>query len=155
MDELGRVRIELEQLRKRECDLHEELSRVRATIEAHKSRIEHLAWVKAPINLLSTETLSNVLELVARTQNSFELQTLTLARVSRAWRDVILNSAKFWSRIDLSHSPKFELVPREGTCGKVYPESTGYLHLRLGEGRFSTFYFYRCHCTSCPPLAYP
>ena len=102
MDELARVRIELEQLRKRERDLDEELSRVRATIEAHKSRIEHLAWAKSPINTLPTEIFSYVFELVIRTEDSYELQISSLARVSRAWRDLILNSAKFWSRIDLS-----------------------------------------------------
>lgn len=42
MDELPRMRIELEQLKKRERDLDEELFRVRAKIEAHNSRIEHL-----------------------------------------------------------------------------------------------------------------
>ena len=38
-------------------------------------------------------------ELVTRMK---ELHTLPLVRVSRAWRDLVLNSAKFWSRINLS-----------------------------------------------------
>ena len=96
------MRIELEQLKKRERDLDEELLRVRAKVEAHKSRIEHLAWAKTPINTLPTEILSYVFELVTRMRDSYELHTLPLARVSRAWRDLIFNSAKFWSRIDLS-----------------------------------------------------
>ena len=63
MDELAKVRIELEQLKKKGRDLDEELSRVRMAIVAHKSRIEHLAWAKVPINTLPTEILSYVLEL--------------------------------------------------------------------------------------------
>ena len=91
------------------------------------SNISILAWAKTPIDTLPTEILSYVFELVTRMK---ELHTLPLIRVSRAWRDLVLNSAKFWSHINLSPTrPDLHLsLVRGWTCGKMYPGSAVYLH---------------------------
>ena len=109
MDELAQVRFELEQLERKERDLDEELSRLRVAIGAHESRIEHLAWVKPPIKILPTEILSYVLELIL-TDHLYEHYILSLAKVSRAWKDIILNSTKFWGHIHLLPRQKMSLV---------------------------------------------
>ena len=109
MDELAQVRFELEQLERKERDLDEELSRLRVAIGAHKSRIEHLAWVKAPIKILPTEVLSYVLELIL-TDHLYEHYISSLAKVSRAWKHIILNSTKFWGHIHLLPRQKMSLV---------------------------------------------
>ena len=130
MDELAQARIELEQLNKLEQDLEEELSAVRVAIKSYASRIEHLAWAKAPINSLPYETLSYVIELVA--SSTFYHRTLSdLARVSRAWRSVILDSPKFWSRIDLNPRARMSLVKAslERSCSSPLQIAIGSWHV--------------------------
>ena len=63
VDELARLRAELAQLKEKEQYLQDELLRIRVEIEAHSSRIKHIAWTKVPINSLPSEILSYVLEL--------------------------------------------------------------------------------------------
>ena len=103
MDELTQVRSELARLEKEERDLHEQLSSVRVAIEAHKSRIDDLIRTKpAPISSLPSEILSYVLELAAFPFRDYRIREL--ARVSRAWRDIILSFPNFWSNIELHDS---------------------------------------------------
>ena len=122
MDELPRMRFELEQLKEKEQHLQEALSRVRVEIEAHSSRIEHIAWTKAPINSLPSEILSYVLELatLSRGDNPY-FKILDLQLVSRYWRDNIRNFPKFWSRIYLFRSTNMSFVRTHLTRSNQYP----------------------------------
>lgn len=98
MDELAQVRSELARLEKEEHDLHEQLSRVRVAIEVHKSRVEDLVRTKpAPIGSLPPEIILYVLELADFPFLDYRIREL--ARVSRAWRDIILSFPMFWSNI--------------------------------------------------------
>ena len=110
MDEIVRARVELLQLKEIEQDLCHKLSRVRMDIEVCKSRIEHLARAKVPINFLPFEILSYVLELVAFSTVDGDRNISSLIKVSRTWRDIILDSPKFWSNIHVDGSTKVSFV---------------------------------------------
>ena len=100
MDELAQVRSELARLEKEERDLHERLSSVRVAIKAHKSRLEDLVRTKpAPIGSLPPEIIFYVLELADFPFCGYRIREL--ARVSRAWKNIILSFPNFWSNIDL------------------------------------------------------
>ena len=122
MDELALARIQLEELTKKEENLVEELSRVRVAIEARKSRIEDLARASAPVNLLPSEILSYVIELaVFPVEYLYQHRMLTLARVSRTWRDIILNSPKFWNHIILDFYATIPFVKEHVERSCQYP----------------------------------
>ena len=113
VDELARLRAELAQLKEKEQYLQDELSRIRVEIEAHNSRIEHIVWVKAPINSLPSEILVHVLELAALSRgegDKCDSKIHDLQLVSRYWRDNIRSFPKFWSHIYLVPSTKVSLV---------------------------------------------
>ena len=111
MDEIVRARVELLQLKEvLEQDLCHKLSRVPMDIEVCKSRIEHLARAKVPINSLPFEILSYVLELVAFSTVDGDRNISPLIKVSRTWRDIILDSPKFWSNIHVDGSTKVSFV---------------------------------------------
>ena len=141
MNELARMRIELEQLKEKERDLHEKLSCVRLDIEAHKSRIEHLAWAQTPINYLPSEILSYAFELAISPESSFDdsrMCPLALARVSRGWRHIILNTPQFWRYIDLNSRTNVSLVRAHVERSLEYPLDIAIKFLET-TARLSTF----------------
>ena len=122
VDELSRMRIELEQLKEKEQNLQEALSRVRLEIEAYSSRIEHIAWAKSPINSLPSEIISYVLQLAALSWgDNCDVKIRDLQLVSRYWRDTIRNSPNFWSSIHLHSSTNMSLVKTHVTRSNQYP----------------------------------
>ena len=121
MDEISRARVGLWQLKEMEQDLCQKLSYVRMEIEVYKSRIEHLARVKVPINSLPFEILSYVLELVTLPTNHGDRSISPLVQVSRAWRNIILNSPKFWSNIHLDCYAKVPFVRACAARSRQHP----------------------------------
>lgn len=117
MSELAAARAELARLKEREQVLLEELCKVRVAAQAQKNRIDDLfkqQMLPAPIIRLPPTALSDILyRVICDTHPEPDAHRLTkrqLARVSRRWRDTILNSANFWTTIALNRSWSPSLV---------------------------------------------
>ena len=132
MGEIARARAELLQLKEMEQDLLQNISHVRMEIEVYKSRIEHLARAESPINSLPLEILSYVLELVVpSTEYGDSRRSMSaLTKVSRAWRDIILDSPKFWSNIHIDCSTTVSFVRTCVARCRQYPLD---IKIKLGE----------------------
>ncbi|KAI6001288.1 hypothetical protein EDD15DRAFT_2230989 [Pisolithus albus] len=106
--DLDQLRTELDRLRRRECELLQELSDVRAAAEAQSKKIDDIIEMQSVsvIDRLPVEILSRILHLALSVTRYEEWEQHPLwkqqyAGVSRRWRDVILNSPSFWSAIIL------------------------------------------------------
>ncbi|KAI6040744.1 hypothetical protein EDC04DRAFT_1413848 [Pisolithus marmoratus] len=111
MDELAHARAELVQLQSTERMLVEQFLAVRIAIETQKSKINKLVEERCSlINRLPIELLTRILSFLLTSDNAdlspYILPTLrrSLASVSRLWRDLILNTPTFWSKIGLIHN---------------------------------------------------
>ncbi|KAI6018167.1 hypothetical protein PISMIDRAFT_683106 [Pisolithus microcarpus 441] len=100
MDELAMVRAELARLDEGERKLIRQLSDIRAAASAQKKRLDELIREREPpIQRLPVEILSTILQIALRgTKRS---RNETLSRVSRSWRDIILDEPSFWSTIEI------------------------------------------------------
>ncbi|KAI6014130.1 hypothetical protein PISMIDRAFT_236497 [Pisolithus microcarpus 441] len=104
--ELDQLRTELDRLRRRECELLQELSDVRAAAEIQSKKIDDIIEMQSVsvIDRLPVETLSRILHFALSVTRYKEWERHPLwkrqyAGVSRRWRDIILNSPLFWSSI--------------------------------------------------------
>ncbi|KAI6012224.1 hypothetical protein EDC04DRAFT_2905020 [Pisolithus marmoratus] len=100
MDELAMVRAELVRLEENERKLIDQLSAIRAAAAVHRKRIDELIRTRGPlIQRLPVELFSSILHLALRGTNPSQKEILT--RVSRRWRDVILDQPSFWTTIEI------------------------------------------------------
>ncbi|KAL4072022.1 hypothetical protein J3A83DRAFT_4188085 [Scleroderma citrinum] len=101
MDNLIQARVELARLEAKEQDLLKQLLEVHYAVSAQRTKISELIRLgPPPIDGLPTELLVSILDLTIRAYPDRERQW-ELARVSRRWRDVILENPVFWTTIDL------------------------------------------------------
>ncbi|KIO00686.1 hypothetical protein M404DRAFT_29356 [Pisolithus tinctorius Marx 270] len=111
MDELVAARAELVRLEENERNLVKQLSDVRTAAAKQRKRIEELIRTRPPpIQCLPVELLSSILLLALRGTNPSQKEIL--ARVSRHWRDVILDHPNFWSAIEIVSSRKLSPAVR-------------------------------------------
>ncbi|KAI6012215.1 hypothetical protein EDC04DRAFT_739318 [Pisolithus marmoratus] len=100
MDELAVARAELAHLEDNERKLVEQLRGVRVAAAVQRKRINELIRTRGPfIQRLPVELLSSILHLALFEADPSE--KAILARVSRHWRDVILDDPNFWTTIDI------------------------------------------------------
>ena len=101
MDDLVQARAELARLEAKAQTLVKELLGVRAAVFAQRTRIDELIRHRSPsIQRLPTELLSYILNLEVRA-HTFHGRKQELARVSRRWRDIILDDPVFWTTINI------------------------------------------------------
>ncbi|KAI6003329.1 hypothetical protein EDC04DRAFT_1035150 [Pisolithus marmoratus] len=107
--ELAQLRDELDRLHKRECELQRELFDVRAAAEIKRKQIEDISKMRAvaAINRLPVEVFTRILHFALSMPcysrwHEYGTHKLIYARVSRWWRDVILNSPSLWATICVS-----------------------------------------------------
>lgn len=100
MDEPAMMRAELARLDEGERKLVKQLSDIRAAAAAQKKRLGELIRARKPsIQRLPVEVLSSVLHFALCGPNPSRKETLS--RVSRHWRDTILDQPNFWSTIEI------------------------------------------------------
>ena len=103
MENLAQARVELVRLEVRAQQLVKELLDVRTAVSAQRSKISQLLRQRLPsttIHSFPTELLLLILSLDVGAHPGHERQQ-ELARVSRRWRDVILNTPIFWTTINI------------------------------------------------------
>ena len=129
MDQLAQVRLVLAQLKQKHRGLHIDLAETTAEIQACEDMIEVLVRAKAPINSLPSEILSYVLELALPPDEEYDYTAVSLASVSRTWRDIILDSPKFWNRIEFVPGAIMSLVEaRVARSGHLHPLDISIVH---------------------------
>ncbi|KIM57924.1 hypothetical protein SCLCIDRAFT_28454 [Scleroderma citrinum Foug A] len=101
MDSLAQARVELARLEAEAQELVKQLLCVRAAVSVQRSKISQLLRrTPPPIHRLPTELLLSIFELDISAHPDCERKQ-ELARVSRRWRDVILNSPILWTTINI------------------------------------------------------
>ncbi|KAL4066476.1 hypothetical protein V8B97DRAFT_1874498 [Scleroderma yunnanense] len=101
MDDLTQARVELALLEEKAQELLTQLLEVRTAVSAQRTKIRELIRQRSPpIYCLPTELLVSILNLDIRAL-PYHQRNWELARVSRHWRDVILDNPIFWTTINL------------------------------------------------------
>ncbi|KAI6008504.1 hypothetical protein EDC04DRAFT_2907118 [Pisolithus marmoratus] len=105
-EELNQLRTELDRLRKRECELLQELWVVRAAAEIQRQKIYDIVETQSVpvIDSLPVEVFCRILGFALcvthdRAWDLHRLQKQKFAGVSRLWRDVVLNTPSLWTTI--------------------------------------------------------
>ncbi|KAI6008755.1 hypothetical protein F5J12DRAFT_935478 [Pisolithus orientalis] len=165
MDELVAARAELVRLEENERNLIKQLSDVRTAAAVQRKRIDELIRTRPPpIQCLPVELLSSILLLALRGTNPSQKEIL--ARVSRHWRDVILDHPNFWSAIEIVSSRKLSPAvrlhlkkSREAPLDITIRVESSKNHSSLREGldllipcadRWHTLYIYSWSSASIP-----
>ncbi|KAI6144363.1 hypothetical protein BKA82DRAFT_4177095, partial [Pisolithus tinctorius] len=165
MDELVAARAELVRLEENERNLVKQLSDVRTAAAEQRKRIDELIRTRPPpIQCLPVELLSSILLLALRGTNPSQKEIL--ARVSRHWRDVILDHPNFWSAIEIVSSRKLSPAvrlhlkkSREAPLDITIRVESSKNHSSLREGldllipcadRWHTLYIYSWSSASLP-----
>ena len=110
MDELFLARMELARLETKAENLLQEFLDAKKSIATQRSKIDELVRkIPTPIGRLPDELLSYIYSLAMSSWNGALEDTysddyqarMDLAMVSRRWRDIILNTPKFWTTIEV------------------------------------------------------
>ena len=106
MDELFLARMELARLETKVENLHREFLDAKQAVALQRSRIDELVRKRpTPIDRPPDELLSCIFSLAIPSRNGGYLDNfrarMGLAMVSRRWRDIVLNTPKFWTTIDV------------------------------------------------------
>ena len=113
MDELSLARMKLAQLEEKAGNLLQEFLDAMESITTQRSKIDELVRQRpAQIGRLPNELLSYIYSLAISSRNDAVEGTyfddyrarMKLAMVSRRWRDIILNTPKFWTTIEVDSS---------------------------------------------------
>ncbi|KAI6108708.1 hypothetical protein EDD16DRAFT_64318 [Pisolithus croceorrhizus] len=130
MDELAIVRAELARLEEDEQRFVRQLSDTRAAASALRKRIDELIRTRGPlIQRLPVEILSLIFHLALCGTNPSRKEIL--ARVSRRWKNIILEQPSFWSTFTIHSGEDIDRTREHLKRSREAP-----LHITIHEGFF-------------------
>jgi len=119
MDELSRARTELALLEEQALRILKELLRVRAAVATQRAKVDELIRTRpTAFNLLPTEILLSIFDFDVRV-NYHPKRKYELAGVCRRWKDIIFDSASFWTTIHVVKSPSSIMSHLERSRGAL------------------------------------
>ena len=119
MNELSVARAELALLEEEARRLLKELLRVRAVVATQRAKVDELIRKRpTAFNLLPTEILLSILDLDVDACDHPE-RKYQLAGVCRRWKDIIFDSASFWTTIHVAMSVSSIIIHLERSRGAL------------------------------------